>query len=291
MVEESSRSRTRALPASIELSPKGIARDPAALRLIPEGTRVYIVDGGDTQVADWSAACLALVSAGLTPVPHIACRRLASREQIEDRLAAMARAAGVSDALVIGGDIRAPAGPFASSMDLLGLGLLERHGIRTLGVAGHPEGSPDIAPAAIVEALHRKIAFAASTGIALRLVTQFGFDAAAQVAWAERLARDGVRLPIHLGVAGPTGMTRLLKYAALCGVRTSMSFALKRGAQLASLLGRYDPEPHVAAIERLAAAAGRTMIEQIHVYAFGGLTEASEWLRRRGSWTGERRDA
>jgi len=284
MAEARSQGGATVLPASIELSPRGIAKDPASLRLIPPGTRTYIVDSGDTSVADWSGACLALARADLVPVPHIACRRLRSRDDIDERLSAMSRAAGIDDVLVIGGDIARPAGPFASSMDLLATGLLERRGIRHIGVAGHPEGSPDIPPAAVVDALHWKIEFAARTGIDLRLVTQFNFDADGAVVWAERLRSEGIRVPIHLGVAGPTTMTRLMKYAALCGVRTSLSFALKRKAALTSLLGNYAPDPHVRAIEQSVLANERSLIQQLHVYAFGGLPSAAEWLTGRGSW-------
>ena len=284
MSEATGRSVPRVLPASIELSPRGIARDPGSVSLIPPGTRTYIVDAGDTSAPEWAAACLALARAGLVPVPHIACRRLRSLEEIDERLTAMVRAANVDDVLVIGGDIAKPAGPFASSMDLLAMGLLGRHGIRHIGVAGHPEGSPDISPAAVVDALHWKIDFAARTGVDLRLVTQFNFDADAAVAWSERLRAEGIRVPIHLGVAGPTTMTRLMKYAALCGVRTSLSFALKRKAALTSLLGNYAPDPHVRAIESGVLSNEQSLIRQLHVYAFGGLPDAAEWLAGRGSW-------
>ena len=284
MSEAISRSEPRVLPASIELSPRGIAKDPGSLRLIPTGTRAYVVDSGDTPVADWAAACLALRRADLTPVPHIACRRLRSLDDLDERLSAMARGAGIDDALVIGGDIARPAGPFGSSMDVLMTGLLEQHGIRHIGVAGHPEGSPDIPPAVVVDALHWKIEFAARIGIDLRLVTQFNFDADGAVSWAEQLRSEGIRVPIHLGVAGPTTMTRLMKYAALCGVRTSLSFALKRKAALTSLLGNYAPDPHVRAIEIGVLSNERSLIQQLHVYAFGGLPSAAEWLTGRGSW-------
>lgn len=272
------------LPATIELSARSIAADPDSLRLIPEATRVYLVDGGDDPSSQWAEACLRLVRAGLEPVPHIACRRLRSHQDIDERLKAMAVAAGIRDVLVIGGDIGRPLGPFASSMDLLATGLLERHGIGKLGIAGHPEGSPDVAPADIVDALHRKIDFGVRTGLEIRLVTQFGFDPDATIRWAARLAEEGIRLPIHVGVAGPTSMTRLLKYAALCGVRASASFALKRGAALASLMGSYSPEPYASAIERGARSGGASLVRQLHVYAFGGLPATARWLIGRGSW-------
>jgi methylenetetrahydrofolate reductase (NADPH) len=274
----------RVLPASIELSPKGVIKDPSGLKAIPEATRIYLVDGGDTPVSEWANACRVLARAGLRPVPHIACRRVRSLEEIEERLRAMAEAAAIDDALVIGGDIARPLGPFGSSMDVLSTGLFEQYGIRHIGVAGHPEGSPDISPASVVDALHWKIEFAARTGIDMRLVTQFGFDPSLSILWANRLREEGVSLPIHLGVAGPTTMTRLLKFAALCGVRTSMSFALKRGAQLTSLLGNYEPDAHVRAIERRVLAGEAPLIRQLHVYAFGGLAAATSWLSKRGSW-------
>ena len=59
-------------------------------------------------------------------------------------------------------------------MDVLRSGLLERHGIVRVGVAGHPEGSPDIAPEAILAAHSpRRTRFAGSSPIELRIVTQF----------------------------------------------------------------------------------------------------------------------
>ena len=267
-----------AMPATIELSARSIAADPGTLRLIPPATRVYLVDAGDRPASEWAEACRRLIHAGLEPVPHIACRRIRSLQDIDERLKAMAEAVRIRDVLVIGGDIARPLGPFASSMDLLDAGSLQRHGIRRFGIAGHPEGSPDVAPAAIVDALHRKIEFAARTGLEIRLVTQFGFDPEATIRWAERLAGVGIRLPIHVGVAGPTSMTRLLKYAALCGVRASASFALKRGAALTSLMGGYSPDPYARAIER----SGH--VTQLHVYAFGGLAATAHWLIGRGSW-------
>ncbi len=267
-----------AMPATIELSARSIAADPDALKLIPEATRVYLVDGGDEPASEWAQACRRLVRAGLEPVPHIACRRIRSLEEIDKRLKAMAEAGRVRDALVVGGDIARPAGPFASSMDLLATGILERHGIRRIGIAGHPEGSPDVAPAAMVDALHRKIEFGVRNGLEVRLVTQFGFDPEVTIRWTERLAEEGVRLPIHVGVAGPTGMARLLKYAALCGVRATASFALKRGAALTSLMGGYSPEPYARAIEKISR------IVQLHIYAFGGLPATARWLIGRGSW-------
>ena len=273
-----------ALPASIELAPRAIERDLDGLKLIPPGTRVYIVDVGDVPALIWARTCEQLAQARLEPVPHIACRRIRTLEEIEERIAVMIRAGEVRDVLVIGGDINRPVGPFASSMDLLETGVLERNGIRRIGFAGHPEGSPDIPAAEVVYALHRKIEYGRKHGARIRLVTQFGFDPDSAIGFADRLAAEGIEVPIHIGLPGPTSMTTLLKYAALCGVRTSMSFALKRSSAVASLLGGYVPEPYAHAIEQRVRSGKPSLIRQLHVYPFGGWTKAAKWLIERGSW-------
>lgn len=275
------------LPASIEVSPKLLARDRSLLGQIPRGTRVHIVDTGATDVATWVQSARIVASADLVPVPHVAARRISSVRDIEARLGAMSRDAGVRDALVIGGGAASPAGPFASSMDLLDTGLFEAHGIRDIGIAGHPEGSPDVPATAIDQARAWKVAWAERTGVRLRIVTQFSFDATATRAWIDRLAGLNVTLPLHVGIAGPTGLASLLRYAALCGVKASATAAARRGSALSALVTSYTPEPFAQSIEAHAARpAGRT-IAGLHVFPFGGLAATAAWLAQRGSWASD----
>ncbi len=277
------------LAASVEVTPKQIEKDPSVLDLIPPATRTYLVDIGAMSAASWGQVAQTLVRKGLEPVPHIAARRLESREALEERLSAMVNEAGVRDVLLIAGGPGEANGPFGSSMDVLETGLLDGYGIRRIAVAGHPEGSPDISDAAIGEALAWKAAFAERTNADMRITTQFGFDAEAALAWARGLQAGGITLPIHLGVAGPASIKSLLKYSAMCGVRASTAFAFKRGSQIASLLTSYSPEPYVQPIEAHVAADDSALIQQIHVFPFGGLAETQRWLVGRGSWSGDER--
>ncbi|MEO0728919.1 MAG: methylenetetrahydrofolate reductase, partial [Pseudomonadota bacterium] len=107
------------LAASVEVTPKQIEKDPTVLEQIPPATRTYLVDLGTMSDTEWASMVATLVRAGLEPVPHIAARRLKSRDALRSRLAAMQDAAGIRDALVIAGGAGAPEGPFASSMDAL----------------------------------------------------------------------------------------------------------------------------------------------------------------------------
>ena len=58
--------------------------------------------------------------------------------------------------MVIGGGVDKPIGEFDCSMQILKTGILQANGITKIGVAGHPEGSPDIADNEIKELFKKK---------------------------------------------------------------------------------------------------------------------------------------
>jgi methylenetetrahydrofolate reductase (NADPH) len=275
----------RPLPASIEILPKQIPTSDQLRILLPVGTRVYLTDIGTTGTyAEMLVAARRLRDVGCIPVPHIAARRIKSLMALETHIGKIAEQAGVNDVLVIGGGATTPVGPYASTMDLLETGLLQRFGIKDIAVAGHPEGSPDFTEASALEALRHKKAFADQTGARLRIVTQFGFDLARVMAWADDLAKIGIDVPVHVGVAGPAKFATLIKYATLCGIGNSLSMLKRSAGDLLSLATGYSPESFVMPIEEHSSTLARPGISQMHVFPFGGLEKTSSWLRRRGSW-------
>lgn len=275
---------TSRVAASIEVSPRQAVEAPDLQNHFPKGVRVYISDLGTESDDLVVRGARRLCDLGFVAVPHIAARRYANAHKLENRLRALVDEAGVQDILLIGGDVKAPAGDFSSSMEVLATGFCEKHGIRDIGIAGHPEGSPDFSPAVALEALRLKAEFGKRTGARLRVVTQFGFDGSAFVNWAQRIKSLGIDLPIHIGVAGPAKITTLLKYAAICGVGNSLEFLRKRGRSLATMSTSYSPESVVELIEAHRQADPNSNIEQIHVFTFGGIKGASQWLRERGTW-------
>jgi len=271
------------IPASIEVTPKQAIESADLPGLFPKGVRVYITDIGNE--------CDVLVKAArrvrdlnYIPVPHFAARRLTDSAALEDRIKAMAEHAGVTDVLVIGGGLEKPLGDFSSSMEVLETGLFDKYGIKEIAIAGHPEGSPDFSDAAALEALKLKAAFAERSDAQLRIVTQFGFDAEKFISWANGLRDNGVDVPVHLGVAGPAKITTLLKYAAMCGVGNSLGVLKKRAGSFAMLLTGFSPEAVVEPIERHVTLTSGSAISQIHVFPFGGIGAAAEWLKERGTW-------
>lgn len=272
------------IPASIEMTPGQVMTSKDLPNLFPAGTKVYLADIGKDETGTIVAAALRLKELGYEPVPHIAARRLASKEVFGDRLARLAGEALVDDILVIGGGLASPVGPFGDTMAMLETGLADRYGIRHIGVAGHPEGSRDFTEAAATEVLRSKQVFSRRTDAEVRIVTQFGFDPEKALLWAASLPEFGVDLPVHLGVAGPAKLATLIKYAMMCGVGNSIDFLNRQARSLTGLVSSQSPEAVVAPIEAHWRARTGSNVAQIHVFPFGGIGTAASWLEDRGSW-------
>lgn len=273
------------IPASIEVSPKQVLDADTLIGKFPPLTRVYITDVGTDTTDTLVAAAKKVTESRYRAVPHFASRRLTTKQALETRVKRMTQEAGVSDALIIGGGLDKPNGEFTSTMEVIGTGFFDANGIMNIGVAGHPEGSPDFSDEVALEALRLKQEFSKRSGAELRIVTQFGFDAESFINWASSVKSAGVDLPIHIGVAGPAKITTLLKFAAMCGVGNSMTFLKKRSNALLTLATGFDPEEVVRPLEQnWLGADGTSVIDQIHVFPFGGLKKSAEWLESRDSW-------
>jgi methylenetetrahydrofolate reductase (NADPH) len=259
--------------ASLELSSRDITEIDACVPLLDPGTSIYIsMPPGQPYLGSVMLAAR-IRRAGFRPVPHIAARQLASAAVLDDCLSRLAGEAGVDGALLIAGDRARPCGPFDSSAALLQTGLFQRHGISDIGVAGHPEGHPLLATGLLDVALAEKSLLARRAGLSMRVVTQFCFEAEPIIAWTARQARLG--LPVHVGVAGPASLTRLLRFAALCGVGESVRALRARPGAMTRLMTEAGPE---ALLLKLAQKAARP-IAGIHFYCFGGLVHTAQWLR------------
>jgi methylenetetrahydrofolate reductase (NADPH) len=253
------------------------SRDPAEIDacadLLEPGTAVTISMPPGQTYHGIVALATRLKRAGFRPVPHVAARRIASRDALDEYLARAAGEAGVDSALVIGGDSDRASGPFESSLALLETGLLQRHGIAHVGVAGYPEGHPRIAASALDAALAAKKGLARSAGIDLQVVTQFCFESEPVLSWVARMKGHG--LPVRVGLSGPASLPRLLRFAMLCGIGNSVRALKARPQAITRLLIEAGPEVVVRDLARRAVAP----IVGIHFFCFGGLVRTARWLR------------
>lgn len=260
--------------ASLEVTAKPRAIAAALAAPLAKGTSVYITALADDTAQAMVAAAAELRRAGLEPVPHLGARYFADRAALDDVLARLRGEAGVEQVLAIGGDIARPRGPFQSSHDLIATGLLERHGIARVGLAGYPEGHPRLAPERLDEERALKIARLKAVGIAPYIVTQFCFDAVPIRSFLARHAARHPEVPVHLGLAGPAKLATLLNYAASCGIGASLG-ALRRNGAMTRLFVESGPEPVITALAQDEASAAR--IARLHFFTFGGFRRTARW--------------
>ncbi|WP_294990915.1 methylenetetrahydrofolate reductase [uncultured Stenotrophomonas sp.] len=215
---------------------------------------------------------------GFEPMPHLSARRIASQLALERFMDRAAGEAGIERCLLIAGDLATPAGPFADSAAIIDTGLLERCGIKHVGVGGHPEGHPVMAPEQRWRALEQKCQSIRERGMAPQVITQFAFDAGVVLAWLDTLRARGITAPVLVGVPGPASIARLLRYAAMCGVGASASMLAKYGVNIGRLLGSAGPEIFM---DRLLDGLTDTHGEvSPHFFPFGGIAPSLQWIER-----------
>ena len=251
------------------------ADDVAALGgMVAPGTGVY-VSAVPTQQSDEAVGHAArLRKSGFEPVPHIAVRAFADVVEIDRFLGRLAAEAGVRQVLVIAGDRDPPAGPLRSALDVIDSGLLQRHGIREVGIAGYPEGHPKIPSHELDRALADKIAAAQATGLQIHIVSQFCFNADAIIAWVRRLRDFGFDAPVRIGLAGPTSLPTLMRYASRCGVSASIHGLARHAGLMRQLFAMSAPDAIVRALAAERASLGEV---RAHFFSFGGLARTARW--------------
>ncbi len=268
---------------SVEVTPASAAKIEDFSAHLAPGTTVNVTFLPGSDIAGTIAACARLRRDGFNPVPHIAARGLESAAHLERYLDGLASDARVTEALVIGGGVDRPTGPYAASMQILTSGLLERYGIKTIGVAGHPEGSPDIPDEAVGAALAEKKAWARDTDASVYIETQFCFDAAAILAWERRIRAEGNRLPIHVGLPGLATLKTLLKFAQMSGIGPSIRVLTRQARNIAKLLMVQEPDLVVAGLAEAVAADPDSLLRKAHFYPFGGLAKTAAWVNAAAS--------
>ena len=87
-------------------------------------------------------------------------------------------------------------GSISSSLEILESDLLNDNDFTEIGVAGHPEGSPDINQETINDFLNKKYDLSQNKNLNLELVTQFFFNAGPFIKWCTDLVQKNINLPV-----------------------------------------------------------------------------------------------
>jgi methylenetetrahydrofolate reductase (NADPH) len=251
---------------SIEVTPKVDVSDlPKQIREVS----ITYLPGVEYQ--EVVAQAVRLQQLGFEPIAHVPARSMGDRPHLTDYLSALKTEANIRQVLLIGGSPDRPRGPFTSTLDLLETGLFD--GLR-VGVAGHPEGMPVMDERECNRILALKNQYAHDTGTEMFVMTQWSLDVPTIHRWLDRIEAFNT-LPIYLGIPGPTTPTALLKFAKLCGVKTSLLGLRHQSGRLGKLLTVQTPDYLVDGL------AGR--IDHFHLYTFGGVQRSLDWLTTRQS--------
>lgn len=271
--------------ASIEITGRQVDKIPQVAELMPKGASVFValIDAADLQ--GQVAAVAALRKAGFNPIPHVPARFVRDANDLTERLAAFTGEAAVTDVLALGGGAPQPIGQYDAAIQILRTGAFQKAGIRRIGIAGHPEGNPDITKihgeAMLLATLKEKNAWLKGNGIAGFIATQFLFDAGPLAHWASVLREEGIDLPVHVGVPGPATIKTLVKYAAMCGVGNSARFIRKQALNVTKLLSVSEPTEFVDQLATLHFDKPELGIAAPHLYPFGGFDKLSAWMKGR----------
>lgn len=261
---------------SLEITAKDVDGLREAASRIPKDTPIAVTFLPGETLEARVAAAREVRALGFEPMPHFSARRLKSKGELESMLERMTGEPAVKRCFAIAGDPPTPEGPFSETSDLIETGLFEAHGITAIGVAGHPQGHPNMTEEECFAVLEKKCALIRGRQMAPLIVTQFGFDAEAFMRWLAALRDRGIDAPVRLGVPGPTNIKALLRFAARCGVEASASVMSKYGISLGKLIGVAGPDKIVAAFA--SGLHKKHHPVRLHFYPFGGLARTVEWV-------------
>ena len=224
------------------------------LNNLPKVKDVYItlLPGEDfRQVADKAKE---LTNLSFNPVPHFPARSIKNLNVLKDYIK-RCKDCGVKQALVIGGSAQ-PVGDFHCSLQLLETGLFQ--GFR-IGIAGHPDGSPDISDSDLEKAMEDKKPYADY------IVTQWLMEPEPIIKFVSKQT-----IPVHVGITGPMKISSLLKFANTIGAKNSINFIKSNLGKTLDLLRPKDPNDLIEKV--------KSVTSNFHIYTFGSLKETNTWL-------------
>ena len=221
---------------------------------LPKVKDVYItlLPGEDFRQVAEKAKELANLS--FNPVPHFPARSIKNLDILKDYVM-RCKDGGVKQALVIGGSAQ-PVGDFHCSLQLLETGLFE--GFR-IGIAGHPDGSPDISDSDLEKAMKDKKPYADY------IVTQWLMEPEPIIKFVSKQT-----IPVHVGITGPMKISSLLKFANTIGAKNSINFIKSNLGKTFDLLRPKDPNDLIEKV--------KSVTSNFHIYTFGSLKETNTWL-------------
>ena len=264
---------------SIETTPNVYAKYGGFSEFLSKDHDVYITYLPDENSNNVVNTAKKLKEEGYEVIPHLPARTIVNVNELEKYLGDLANVSGCTKILIIGGGGN-QAGNISSTMDVLQSDFLSKFNFKFVGVAGHPEGSPDISNDNLDLAIKEKNNFSKNVDFQMYIATQFFFEAKSLVDWEKHLNSLGNSLPIHAGIPGPASIKTLINYARSCGIGNSLRFISKQAFNLTKLATLSTPDKLIYDLANYINTNQSTKLENIHFYAFGGMKKTADWLNQ-----------
>ena len=229
---------------------------------VPTSVKVTVTSSEQRGLDSTVDLATELTGLGYTVVPHLGARLVLDESHLE-RILGRLEDAGIREVFVIAGDAKKPHGDFPDALSLLLAMARQGHGVTDIGFVGYPQPHPFLSDDVLARALTEKAEHATY------IVTQLCFDARSIDTWVAGLRRDGVSLPVYVGIPGVVEDERLRRIVERLGLDGS---ALPPAPS-----GTYTPDALVDGLQSLDEPdAG---IGGFHVYTFNELAETEAWRR------------
>ena len=226
---------------------KGIQEKAEAL---PAGATVTVTASpakgidATVELAEW----LTRTGRGYDVIPHLSSKLVRDRSHLAELLTRI-RAAGMKKVFVVGGDGDA-IGSFKDGVDLVRAVAESGQPLDEIGVPAYPEGHSAIPNDKLMQALKDKQPHAQT------MATQMAFNPNEVGEWIVNVRKEGVGLPLYLGVPGVVELTKLMRIATQIGVADSARYLSKNTGLLGHIAsaGSFGPDAFLRSLASRRAA-------------------------------------
>tara|TARA_Y100001970_G_scaffold21211_1_gene24144 strand:- start:2072 stop:2971 length:900 start_codon:yes stop_codon:yes gene_type:complete len=262
---------------TIETTPGVYKKYEEFSSLINKNHSIYITYLPDEKSKNVIETAKKLKLEGYDVIPHLPSRTILDKLELEKYIGSLSEESGCNKILIIGGGGNQK-GNISSTMDVLKTDLLSKYKFIEVGVAGHPEGSPDISKEELDKAIIEKNNFSINADFEMYLATQFFFEANSLIEWEKHLNSIGNKLNIHAGIPGPASLKTLISYAKTCGIGNSIRFLSKQAFNITKLASMNTPDKLIYDLAKYKNTYKETALKKMHFYPFGGIKKTSDWL-------------
>ena len=261
---------------TIETTPNVYSKIGVLSNLLLPKTHVYITYLPDEDINNIYITAKKIKEEGLIPIPHLPARTIENYKSLEKYMGNLAEEYGVKNILIIGGSGNQK-GNISSSVEILKTGLIDKFKFTNVGLAGHPDGNPDITKIELDKAIIEKNKIAENTNAKLYIVTQFFFNVSSFIDWENHLKSLNNKLEIHAGIPGPANLKTLIGFAKSCGVGNSIKFLTKQAFNVTKIATTNVPDKLIYDLSSYKSLNSDSNLKKIHFYPFGGMKRTSGW--------------